>query len=155
MSPKNCAPTTKVSIEHLVPESPTSEQDHGPLFSRWTCHCPCSLFRSDSNQSTQHLVDRRPHHRVRALSHPRLVAAGVEIASCLIVFLAASVVVPLARVATLVLTTAVTDKLAASTPPPAAVTRIVLASVAAVGQVFAQWLMPRGRSTTKDPREIT
>ena len=109
---------------------PTSEPDRGPLFPWWTCHCPCILFHSDSNQSTQHFVDRRPHQRAPALPHPRLVAAGVVIASYLIVFLAAS------RVATLVLTTAVTDKFAATTPSPAAMTRIVLASVTAVGQVL-------------------
>ena len=67
-------------------------------------------------------------------------------------FLAASVVaVPLALVATLVLTTTVNDKLAATTPSPGAVTRIALASVTAVGQVLVQWLMRRGRSTTTDP----
>ena len=46
--------------------------------------------------------------------------------------------------ATLVLTTAVTDKPAATTPSPAEMTRIVLAPVTAVEQVLVQWLRRTG-----------
>ena len=81
-------------------------------------------------------------------------AAGEGIANYLMALLAASVaVVPAALVASVLLTIAATDKPAAKTQSPAAVTRMVPASAAAVGQVLGQRLTPSGRSPTTDRRD--
>ena len=80
---------------------------------------------------------------------------GVVIANCLMAFLAASVaVVPPAPMATEVLAIAVTDKPVAKAQSPVAVTRMVPASAAAVGQVPERCLTPRGHSPTTVPREM-
>ena len=74
-------------------------------------HYPCILFRSHSNQSTKHPVDRRLHYQIQEHSHPRLVAAGVVIASCWLAFLATMLAVVLSiQVADVVFTTVVADQ---------------------------------------------
>ena len=63
-------------------------------------------------------------------------------------------VVPPAPMATEVLAIAVTDKPVAKAQSPVAVTRMVPASAAAVGQVPERWLTPRGHSPTTVPRDM-
>ena len=154
VSPKTELSQPRFSVEHLVPESLTSEQDHGPLFPWWTCHCPFSLFRSDSNQSTQHLVDRRLHYQIQEHLHPMLVAAGVAIASRSLTYIATLLAVVLSiQVANVVLTTVVADQSVARTQSPEAVTKMALASDVVVVQVSRQLPTPRGSFTDNGSKE--
>ena len=115
---------------------------------------PCILFRSHSNQSTKHPVDRL-HHQIQEHSHPMLVASGVLAASCWLIFLATLLAVVLSiQVANAVLTTVVADQSVARTQSPEAVAKMAFASDVVVVQVSRQLLTPRGRSPSTDPRKV-